>query len=77
MESSGVILLSLTLLLAVYAYRVCAKNHNYFKKRGIAFSKPTLFFGNMLDAIKEQEDYEVTLGEFYKKFRTEKWGNKI
>lgn len=72
MENCGVILLSLTLLLSAYVYRVFAKNHNYFKMRGIAFSKPTLFFGNMLDALKEQEDYEDMLGEFYKKFRNEK-----
>lgn len=67
------IILSLLLLLTAFIYKILIRNHSYFQKRGIEFNKPVmLFFGNMWDALIEQEDYEAVVEEFYRKFRNEK-----
>lgn len=71
---SGVVLLSLVLflLLLAYIYKIATKNHNYFQKRGIESNKATIFFGNKLEALLEQEEDETIVEELYKKFRNEK-----
>jgi uncharacterized membrane protein len=69
MELSTVIILSLALLMI---YKKLTKHHNFFKLRGIECIKPTIFFGNMWEAVKDGEDYESVVKELYKEFRNEK-----
>jgi hypothetical protein len=72
MEASSAVLIALLLLLLLYGYRKLVKHHDYFSKRGIAFIKPTIFFGNMLEPFLELEHHEVVLKRLYNEFKREK-----
>jgi hypothetical protein len=68
----GVLVFLVLLLLLLYGYQKLIKHQRFFSERGIAFTKPNLFFGNMLESFFELENRETTLKQFYNEFRREK-----
>lgn len=70
--SLTVIDLSLILVGLFCVYKYLTRNHEVFKKRGIKYSEPIFFFGNMLGLITGRDDGWTIFQNLFIKFRNEK-----
>lgn len=56
-----------------FAYKFFTKQNEIFKQRGVAFEKPTFFFGNMfVDLIMGTEGEPTIFKHLYERFSREK-----
>lgn len=70
-EMSTVFLL-LTVLLVLCVYKLLTRKHDVFKRRGVVYQKPIVFFGNMFDAFVWGESLDSAIGILYERFSREK-----
>jgi cytochrome P450 family 9 len=71
MEGITVCLLFLAIAIG-YIFLLLTKNNDVFKKRGVEFEEPRLFFGNMLSVFTGKESEISLIESLYEKFSREK-----
>lgn len=71
MEASAVFI-SLLMILLLSIYKYLTRNDNFFRRRGVEFEKPKIFFGNMLDVFLGRETEAALFEHLYDMFSREK-----
>lgn len=69
-----VITICLLLLAVVFSFifRLLTKNSDIFKKRGVEYDEPIIFFGNMLNVFTGKESETSLIESMYERFAREK-----
>lgn len=67
------ICLSLIVIVVLCIYIFLTRNDDCFKKRGVEFEKPKIFFGNMLNVFIGFETESSLFEYMFEKFSREKY----
>lgn len=71
MDSTAVFFfLFVTFVCCVFIF--LTRHNNFFKRRGVEFEKPTLFFGNLFGVFLDGESEASVIEYLYEKFSREK-----